>query len=551
MSEEPEQHAPETETQDSSTSASSARVFGRPESRPAPTPEDIAQINTKNQQGLRILITAIILGVIGQALFDQSAFGLNWGVWVGSLCLALIGIARWNRFALLAHKIAPDGLFALQGEGRWLLVIAFALALCVAWRDSPTLGAINTLLGVVALALAALSTRDGSLRVASLTSYFATLVTTGFGALFGGFMLLFTDISWAHLPRRHLPPETLAVLRGALIAAPIVIVFGALFSSADAVFGRFVGSLFNFNWNLDALMNRLIVTLAFAWVAAGFLHISLQSSGLPKAAVKPGGTLGATEMVIVMGALNALFAAFVIVQFGYLFGGSSNVAVAGLTYADYARRGFFELVWVAALVLPLLLVLHAFIPKTEAATRQRKLYRVLALVLLGLLAIIMVSAVQRMRLYQLEYGLTELRLYPTAFMAWLALVFAWFAMTVLRDQRERFAFGALVAGIGVVFALNAINPDALIVRINADRVQQGKTFDVEYARTLSADAVPALLETIRTLPETAIGGSRPQQLEQTITAFRTRSDGIRVRSGSDWRDWNWGRWRANQLIGVQ
>lgn len=535
MSEEPEQHAPEAAAPNPSTPGSSTQVVGRSESKPAPTTEDIARINTKNQQALRILIAALGLGVIGQALFDQSAIGLNWGVWIASICVALIGIARWNRFAT-------------AGEGRWLLMVAFALSLCVAWRDSPTLGAINTLLGLGTLALAASSTRGGSLRVASLTSYFATVVSTGIGTLFGGFTLLLSDITWKYLPRRNLPPETLAVLRGALIAAPIVIVFGALFSSADAVFGRFVSNLFHFNWNLNALMGRLIVTLAFAWIAAGFLHISLQSQGLTKAALKPGGTLGATEMVIVMGALNALFAAFVIVQFGYLFGGSNNVTVAGLTYADYARRGFFELVWVAALVLPLLLVLHTFIPKPESAIRQRRLYRALALVLLGLLAIIMISAVQRMRLYQLEYGLTELRLYPTAFMAWLALVFVWFAATVLREQRERFTFGALVAGIGVAFVLNAINPDALIVRVNAARAQQGKIFDVAYAQTLSADALPALLETIQTLPDTAMGGDPQQQTEQTITAYRTQTGGLRAYSSTDWRTWNWGRWRANQVI---
>ncbi len=530
MSEEPEQHIPEAESSGSSTS-----ILERSESKYSPMPEDLAQIKTKTQQALRVLIVALGLGAIGQALFDRSAIGLNWGIWIGSICLALIGIARWNRFA-------P------RGEGRWFLIVAFALALCTAWRDSQTLGAINTLLGLVTLALAASSTREGSLRVASLTSYFATVIAGGVGTLFGGFVLLFSDIAWKHLPRRNLPPETFAVVRGALIAAPILIVFGALFSSADAVFGRFVNNLFHFNWNLDALMERFIGTLALAWVAAGFLHLSLRSRGLTETVLKPGGTLGATEMVIVMGALNALFAAFVIVQFGYLFGGSNNVTIAGLTYADYARRGFFELVWVAALVLPLLLVLHAFIPKTQTAIRQRQLYRVLALALLGLLAIIMISAVQRMRLYQQEYGLTELRLYPTAFMAWLALVFAWFSATVLRDQRERFAFGALVAGVGVAFALNAINPDALIVRVNAERVAQGKTFDVEYAQTLSADAVPVLLEAIQTLPESAIGGERAKQMERMIAVFGTQANGMRQYSIGNWRSWNWSRWRADQMI---
>ena len=101
----------------------------------------------------------------------------------------------------------------------------------------------------------------------------------------------------------------------------------------------------------------------------------------------------------------------------------------------------------------------------------------------------MASATQRMRLYQSEYGQTELRLYVTAFMAWLALVFVWFALTVLRDRRERFAFGALLSAFGLIAALHVLNPDAAIVRANAALARAGHSFDVDYALSLSADAV--------------------------------------------------------------
>ena len=95
--------------------------------------------------------------------------------------------------------------------------------------------------------------------------------------------------------------------------------------------------------------------------------------------------------------------------------------------------------------LPLLLFLHWLIRK--ASPPAERLYRALALMTVGLLFVVMASAVQRMQLYVTTNGLTELRVQASAFMAWLAVVLVWFALTVLRGQRRRFAFGALVAGL--------------------------------------------------------------------------------------------------------
>ena len=187
---------------------------------------------------------------------------------------------------------------------------------------------------------------------------------------------------------------------------------------------------------------------------------------------------------------------------------------------------------VAALVLPLLLVLHWLFRADRPG--GARLFRALAGPQIGLLFVIMASAMQRMRLYQDEYGQTELRLYVTAFMAWLALVFVWFVLTVLRDRRERFAFGALLAAFGMIAALHVLNPDAAIVRANAARTRAGRPFDVDYALSLSADAVPALLAARPVLP--------PRQA-QAVTA-RLAPPGP-PRQG-DWRSWNWSRAEARR-----
>jgi len=144
-----------------------------------------------------------------------------------------------------------------------------------------------------------------------------------------------------------------------------------------------------------------------------------------------------------------------------------------------------------------------------------------------------------MYLYQQEFGLTELRLYATIFMLWISAVLIWFVLTVLRDRRERFAFGALLSGFVAIFAINAMNPDALIASTNLDRMEQGKRFDAYYLTTLSADAVPVLVES---LPEI---GDKVLWKDHTVKQDLVyRWDTKRP----DWRTWNLGRARARQSI---
>jgi hypothetical protein len=112
-----------------------------------------------------------------------------------------------------------------------------------------------------------------------------------------------------------------------------------------------------------------------------------------------------------------------------------------------------------------------------------------------LLAVVMASALERMRLYVAEFGLSEIRLYGAAFMGYLFVLFAWFAATVLRSRRGRFALGGVVQGLAVLGMLHLVNPDALIARVNLDRAGRDERVDDAYlVHNLSADAVPLLLD---------------------------------------------------------
>ena len=255
--------------------------------------------------------------------------------------------------------------------------------------------------------------------------------------------------------------------------------------------------------------------------------------------VPPVFTLGAIETVVVIGLLDLLFLAFVIVQVPYLFGGMDLVQnTPDFKLADYARRGFGELVAVASLVLPLLLVSHWLLRRDNAL--PEKLFKIFAGVQIALLFVIMASAVQRLVLLtgDLGYGMTTVRFYPMVLMAWLAVVFGWFALTVFRGARRHFAWGALWAGIVILGATNLMNPDGFIVRTNSDLMQRGREYDSVYNANLSDDAIPALVEALPSM----------NPYDGCITRMRLRDRLIDSLNEQDLRSWNLSRQTGRNMV---
>ncbi len=476
-------------------------------------------MNETNGLGLGIAGVALVVGVLGDALLRPGP-GLNLSLWLGTLLLAALWLAR--RFSV-----------TLSGEGRWLALPALLLAAAFAWRAAPALQFLDMLALLLTMALLAGHTRSGQIRRAGLVDYALRVVLGGLQVGFGALFLVFEDITWKQLPRGRWSETAVAIGRGVLLALPLLLLFGALLMAADAGFEELVANYLKLD-RLDFL-ERLFPIVFWTGLAAGFLRTLLLGKAPEMGALGPPPgmlSLGTIEVGTVLGTLNALFLAFVLVQFRYFFGGAEWVLVSdGLTYADYARRGFFELVTVAALVLPVLLLGHWLLRPDHAGVQR--LFRVLAGALLALLYLMMASALHRMWLYQSAYGLTELRLYVTAFMVWLALVFQWFIATVLRARREQFVFGALVSGLAVLALLHALSPDALIARVNIGRVEAGQPLDSGYLVTLGADAVPVLVDALPALPVPERRLLAQQMLD--------RWDQV---APPDWRAWNWGQYRA-------
>lgn len=521
-------------------------------------------MNDKTKTGLEILEAAVLLGILGDALLRETPWGLNVFLWIGALVAAMLMLTRRRRSEFLnRHTIALH------------IALVFFAAMFV-WRDSLELKMLNTLAVLTILSLLILPALKIKTQIAGIIHYFYAAIWSGLNAAFAPISLLVRDIKWKTIPQAGWTKHLIAVLRGLAIAAPILLVFGALFTAADAVFQGIIEQTLHIDGAV--LLTHVFLAGFFSWIVAGYLRGSLfdafapeksaeikvqtlsitektndekkstetelpkqtkiwdwrnfNNSVLPKSL-----TLGAIEVSIVLGLINLLFLGFVIVQIPYLFGGMELVQTTpDFKLADYARRGFGELVTVAALVLPILLLSHWLLRKDSPI--NERIYRALAGIQIALLFVIMISATQRLLLLtgNLGYGLTTIRLYPMVFMIWLFLVFGWFALTVLRGAREQFAWGALWSAFFVVGTLHAFNPDDFIVRTNVRLMQEGRAFDSGYVADLSDDAVPMLLESLPAM-----------NVEQQCTIkWKLSRHFEQIETENDFRTWNWARSAARE-----
>ena len=461
-----------------------------------------------------LLGAGIALGVSWHILQETVPGRLDIALGIGLLLIVLV-------------TLQGRGLLHLPDSDRLVLGVPILLLVgALLWRDSELLFVLNMLVigGLVAFAR---PTRVG-IRAGVLETGIGDLLTrlfhAGRGAATGSWALL----GAAHGPESVRAPGTRwAAGLGVLAISPVLLLFSLLLGSADPVFGQLLGNLVD----PEVAMSHVFPVAVFSWLAAGILWALTRA---PSANQRPpaGGRVSASMMTGALAPIALLFLAFLAVQSRYLFGGRAVVAgTANLSFSEYARRGFFELVTVSAMMLPILLLADWAVSQHTDLERRR--FRGLALCLLVLLSGLLGSALLRMSIYTDEYGLTEQRLFTTVFMVWLALVFAWFAATVLRGRREQFTAGAVGSALVLLLLLNAAGPDAVIVRTNAWRARTGRPFDAAYLASLGAGALPAALAVLPALPvnERCDGASR---------LLKRWSD----EKAHPRNDWSIERWRA-------
>ncbi len=482
---------------------------------------------------------ALGIGVLGDIALDGPAPGLNVPLMTG-VVLGLAWIVR-------RPGRAPDPLDA------WLPITAMVLATFVAIRADPFVALLD-LVGVAAFTGASVVAFSGlAVTRRSLSAIVAIGVWVVESTLAGTARLLRTarPRPGESLPKG--PAWTGSVLRGLVLAVPLVMIFAALFASADPIFRRGMDDLLGFRIDLGDLPGRLIFVASVAWLAGGLLAISTR--GIPamegaslgaasrSATVGIARSLGTTEALVVLVAVDLIVGLFVVLQLAYLFGGLDTLAAAGMSYSSYARRGYFELVAAAALAGGILVVLEY---QVLARTRA---YLALAVGLVGLTLVVLASAVMRLQLYQDAYGWTELRLYVAVSIAAMALTLGTMAAFLATDRTRWLGHAMAVIGVVALVGLNVLAPAAFVAERNLERVidpslvpPDGEVaLDADYLGVLPDDAIPALVAALPRLPEV-----EADRIRRLLVERRTELDALPAYDGPF--AWNLGRERARDAL---
>jgi len=407
------------------------------------------------------VVTLVICGVVGIAgavLLVGHRLGLG---------AALVGLAVWAAAvpALVRRRAVGDLVTAS---------LAVALVGMVAVRDAGW---------VVALCLA---TAAGVTAVAATSARSAPAVLLSGASWVAG---AFRALPWVGRGVGNLAGtrrgQVFGALRSVAITVVLLTVFGLLFASADRVFASYLPHL-----DVDLLPGQVVVGLLVAVVVATLAHLALAPPGWSDLRPAPGRPARRGEWLLPVLALDAMVLAFVLVQVGGLVDGHENILeTVGLTYAQYAREGFAQLVVATALTLAVVAV------AARRAPRESERDRMISRAALGVLCVgtlgVVASALRRMDLYVEAFGMTRLRLFVVVVEVTLAAVLLLVMVAGVR-WRGGWLPRAVVQVVGVaVLGLALANPDALIVRHNTT-ADLDIALDASYLQGLSADAVPAI-----------------------------------------------------------
>jgi hypothetical protein len=452
-----------------------------PHGRIAPDGRVVTTALNEHQRGpsapVPVAAAAIAAGTIAGALLVGHQPGLNWLVVAGAVSVAVA--MGWRR-ARPAHLLIFGALS--------LALVATALHTATEWQLAFNL--------MVAVGLA-------SLAVAPASRWMELFVASG-----AAWLRAPGAIAWLLRMRGRITQEhtsrTLPLVRGLTLGGFLLLVFGTLFISADEAFAELADRvLVTPDVSLGLLPYRLViagVVTVFAAALASFAPALGVGRGGPVAWIADIGTtigghrrahLGRTEWVTALVMLDVLFALFVTVQITVLFGGRQHVLeTSGLTYAQYARSGFFQLVAVAALTL---LVLGFFARYARRiGSRDDLLLKLLGGVLVILTLIVLASALKRLLLYEEVYGFTRLRVAVHASILWLTGMFCIVSIAGIRTNARWLPRGVVIMSAVALLAFTAVRPDALIAERNVERFERTGKIDVSYLAGLSPDAVPAL-----------------------------------------------------------
>jgi len=412
-----------------------------------------------------LLACIVAFGVVLATAAPEGPTGVGW-LFTASVATAMTIMVAWGRRS--RHPLTP-------ADVGWTL-LAVALAAVGTVRAADWLAALCLMAAAAAAALAVARRSFRSLTMSLLAPVIAAM----------------RALPWVARGMRTGPRRFVRAGAAVLSAGLVLLVFVPLLASADAAFSRVVEAVTP-EIAVDSVV-RWIFLFAFGTAAAaGAFFLLVAPPPEPYGADPRPTRLRLLDWALPTGVLVAVLALFVGVQFVVLFGSDDYVLrTTGLTYAEYARSGFWQLLAVTALALGVLALGSRWAPARTPAERIAKRGLLAALALLTL--VVVASAINRMWLYQQAYGFTVLRLLVLTCELWLGAGFLLALVAVLRLRPGGLSRPMVAVGMLALLGLAVLDAERFIAAHNVARWSETGKLDTSYLGHLSADAVPALVD---------------------------------------------------------
>ena len=331
---------------------------------------------------------------------------------------------------------------------------------------------------------------------------------------------------------------------GLIISIPILAVIIWLLSSADIIFKDIF-----FNIPISKIIKHFFVVLAVSIYSICFFWSILKASDEDK---KPAYSkirwkkfLDPVVLITILSLLNIVYAVFSVIQFTYLFWGQSFILPSSYTYAEYARRGFFELVAVTVINFIILLIAVSFIRKENSKTHMAS--KILLSFLVGFTFVLLISAFYRMLIYEQAYGFTYLRIFVQAFMV---LLFFLFILNIIYIWYTKLPIikSYFVMSLMVYIILNFTNVDLIIARNNINRYLETGQIDMEYLKGLSYDAISEMERLIYSdLKSSNTTEIKEQDIRDEVLVYFGEKK-PELEDQKHWQSLNISRYRASRII---
>jgi len=331
------------------------------------------------------------------------------------------------------------------------------------------------------------------------------------------------------------------VLLGILISVPILALIIWLLSSADIIFK----DLF-LNIPVSKIIKHFLLIIIISVYATCFLWSLVKAydekEGQKYGKIKWKLFFDPVILITILVLINIIYTIFSAIQFTYLFGGSSFVLPSSYTYAEYARKGFFELVVVSIINFGILILGKTFVKKDNK--RIFTTIRILLNLFVIFTLILLASAFYRMLVYEQAYGFTYLRIFVQTFMI---MLFFLSIANIIYIWRPNFPVikSYFIISLTIYIMMNFANVDVIIAENNIDRYFESGQIDIYYLKELSYDAIPGMQRFLTSdsyssdLEKKKITGEILEQFKQNK---------FELESQKSWQSFNISRYSAEKII---